>query len=80
LFRRRQRPIRAGAIKAPANQGAGRSGARIVPFVGAGAGMAFISDGVASCGMCSTQFAYQGTVGVGYNVNDNIRIDIDTRY
>jgi outer membrane protein OmpA-like peptidoglycan-associated protein len=55
-------------------------GARIVPFVGAGIGMAFMSDGVASCGMCSTQFAYQSTVGVGYNINDNIRIDFETRY
>jgi outer membrane protein OmpA-like peptidoglycan-associated protein len=55
-------------------------GARIVPFVGAGVGMAFMSDGVASCGMCSTQFAYQSTIGVGYNVNDNIRIDFETRY
>ncbi|MBV8190267.1 MAG: OmpA family protein [Alphaproteobacteria bacterium] len=55
-------------------------GARIVPYVGAGLGMAFISDGVASCGICSTQFAYQSTVGVGYNVNDNIRIDFETRY
>ena len=42
--------------------------------------MAFISDGVGSCGMCSTQFAYQSTVGVGYNVNDNIRLDFETRY
>jgi outer membrane protein OmpA-like peptidoglycan-associated protein len=55
-------------------------GAIIVPYVGAGAGMAFISDGVASCGMCSTQFAYQSTVGVGFNVNDNLRFDIETRY
>jgi outer membrane protein OmpA-like peptidoglycan-associated protein len=55
-------------------------GARIVPYVGAGAGMAFISDGVASCGMCSTQFAYQSTAGVGFNINDNFRIDIETRY
>src|SRR5262249_27314569 len=55
-------------------------GAIIVPYVGAGVGMAFISDGVASCGMCSTQFAYQSTVGVGWNVNDNLRFDIETRY
>jgi opacity protein-like surface antigen len=55
-------------------------GARIVPYVGFGAGMAFISDGVGSCGMCSTQFAYQGGGGVGFNITENIRIDIDTRY
>jgi outer membrane protein OmpA-like peptidoglycan-associated protein len=55
-------------------------GAIIVPYVGAGAGMAFISDGVGSCGMCSTQFAYQTTAGVGWNVNDNLRFDIETRY
>jgi len=55
-------------------------GAIIVPYVGLGVGTAFISDGVGSCGMCSTQFAYQSTVGVGFNVNDNLRFDIETRY
>ena len=41
-------------------------GAIIVPYVGVGVGTAFISDGVGSCGMCSTQFAYQSSVGVGF--------------
>src|SRR5262249_61739354 len=40
-------------------------GARIVPYLGAGAGMAFISDGVGSCGMCSPPFAYPSTGRVG---------------
>jgi OOP family OmpA-OmpF porin len=55
-------------------------GAVIVPYVGVGIGMAFISDTVAACGVCSTQFAYQGAVGVGYNVTPSMRVDLDTRY
>ena len=30
--------------------------------------------------MCSTQFAYQGIVGLGYNATQNLRIDLDGRY
>src|SRR5262249_13189758 len=52
----------------------------IVPYVGAGVGMAFISDGLASCGMCRTQFAYPSTLGLGFNVNDNLRFYIETPY
>ena len=56
------------------------AGGRIVPYIGAGAGVAFISidgeDGVAS----STQFAYQGIVGVGYNIDSMFRINLEGRY
>jgi len=30
--------------------------------------------------MCSTQFAYQGMIGVGYNATSNIRLDLEGRY
>ena len=30
--------------------------------------------------MCTTQFAYQGIVGLGYNVNQNFRVNLDGRY
>ena len=55
-------------------------GAKITPYVGAGIGLAFADQGIIGCSMCSTQFAYQGIVGVGYNVNKNWRIDLDGRY
>ena len=56
-------------------------GATITPYVGAGAGIAFVDPSLsAGCTMCSTQFAYQGIVGVGYNVAPGWRIDLDGRY
>ena len=32
------------------------------------------------CSLCSTQFAYQGIVGLGWNVDRNFRINLDGRY
>jgi OOP family OmpA-OmpF porin len=56
-------------------------GAVVTPFVGAGAGIAFVDPSISpGCTMCSTQFAYQGILGVSYNVNQNLRIDLDGRY
>jgi OOP family OmpA-OmpF porin len=52
-------------------------GSTITPYVGAGAGIAFI-DGDAS--LSSTQFAYQGIVGLGWNVDTNFRVNLDGRY
>jgi opacity protein-like surface antigen len=49
----------------------------ITPYIGAGAGVAFV-DGDNSLG--STQFAYQGIIGLGWNVDTNFRINIDGRY
>ena len=49
----------------------------ITPYVGAGAGVAFI-DGTSS--LNSTQFAYQGIVGLGWNVDTNFRVNLDGRY
>ncbi len=56
-------------------------GATITPYVGAGAGIAFVDPSLAGgCTMCSTQFAYQGIIGLGYNVSQNWRVDLDGRY
>ena len=52
-------------------------GATITPYVGAGAGVGFV-DGDSSLG--STQFAYQGIVGLGWNVDTNFRVNLDGRY
>lgn len=56
-------------------------GATITPFIGAGAGIAFVDPSIApGCTMCSTQFAYQGIVGVSYNISPSVRLDLDGRY
>jgi OmpA-OmpF porin, OOP family len=49
----------------------------ITPYIGAGAGVAFV-DSNASLG--STQFAYQGMLGVAYNVSDQLRFMVEGRY
>ena len=53
------------------------AGSVITPYVGAGVGVAFV-DGDSSLG--STQFAYQGIIGLGWNVDTNFRINLDGRY
>ena len=53
------------------------AGSVITPYVGAGAGVAFV-DGDSSLG--STQFAYQGIIGLGWNVDSNFRVNLDGRY
>jgi len=53
------------------------AGSVITPYVGAGAGIAFV-DGDSSLG--STQFAYQGIIGLGWNVDTNFRVNLDGRY
>jgi outer membrane protein OmpA-like peptidoglycan-associated protein len=52
-------------------------GATITPYVGAGAGIGFV-DSNASLG--STVFAYQGIIGVGWNIDYNFRVNLDGRY
>jgi outer membrane protein OmpA-like peptidoglycan-associated protein len=58
-------------------------GAVITPYIGAGAGVAFV-DGMDIFGtttsLSNTVFAYQGIIGVGYNVDSNLRINLDARY
>ena len=56
-------------------------GATITPYVGAGAGIAFIDPSLsAGCTMCSTQFTYQGIVGVAWNIDQSLRLSLDGRY
>ncbi len=49
----------------------------ITPYIGAGAGIAFVDSDTA---LGSTQFAYQGIIGLGWNVSDMFRVDLDGRY
>jgi len=49
----------------------------ITPYIGAGAGVGFV-DGNSS--LSSTQFAYQGIVGLAWNASDMFRISLDGRY
>ena len=53
------------------------AGSTITPYVGAGAGLGLV-DGNSS--LSSTVFAFQGIVGVGWNVDSNFRINLDGRY
>jgi OOP family OmpA-OmpF porin len=53
------------------------AGSVITPYVGAGAGVAFV---VGDSSLGSTQFAYQGIIGLGWNVDTNFRINLDGRY
>jgi opacity protein-like surface antigen len=55
-------------------------GATLTPYIGAGAGIAFADPGINGCSLCSTQFAYQGIVGVGWNIDQNFRVNLDARY
>ena len=52
-------------------------GSVITPYIGAGAGVGFV-DSNQSLG--STVFAYQGIIGLGWNVDTNFRVNIDGRY
>jgi OmpA-OmpF porin, OOP family len=53
------------------------AGGVIVPFIGAGAGVGFID---ADLPLRSTQFAYQGILGIGYNATPAMRIGLEGRY
>jgi OOP family OmpA-OmpF porin len=55
-------------------------GATITPYIGAGAGIAFADATLNGCSLCSTQFAYQGIVGLGWNVDKSFRVNLDGRY
>ena len=58
-------------------------GAVITPYIGAGAGIGFV-DGFNAWGdrtdLSNTVFAYQGIIGLGWNVDQNFRINLDGRY
>ncbi len=58
-----------------------RPGATITPYAGGGIGLAFVNPGLGGgCTMCSTDFAYQGIIGVGYNASSAMRVNLDARY
>ena len=56
------------------------AGGAFVPYVGVGAGVAFLNAGALGNAVNSTQFAYQAMVGVGYNINEVFRINLEGRY
>jgi outer membrane protein OmpA-like peptidoglycan-associated protein len=56
------------------------AGGVIVPYIGAGAGVAFVNSSALGLSTSSTQFAYQAILGVGYNVDPMFRINLDARY
>lgn len=57
------------------------AGSRFVPYVGGGLGIAFVNaSGFPGGGASSTQFAYQGIVGIGYNMTEKLRLNLDGRY
>ncbi len=56
------------------------AGSRFVPYVGAGAGVAFLNAGALNNSVNSTQFAYQAMVGAGYNLDETFRINLEGRY
>jgi len=56
------------------------AGGVIVPYIGAGAGVAFINSSALGLSTSSTQFAYQAILGVGYNIDPQFRVNLDARY
>src|SRR5882757_7994484 len=56
------------------------AGQAIVPYIGAGAGVAFLNAGALGSTAQSTQFAYQGIVGVGWNIDPMFRLNLEGRY
>ena len=56
------------------------AGGTIVPYIGAGAGVAFINSSALGLSSSSTQFAYQAILGVGYNIDPTFRVNVDARY
>src|ERR1700730_709171 len=56
-----------------------RMGWSIIPYVGAGAGIAFVNASALGGSTSSTQFAYQGIICVCYDIDQNWRINIDGR-
>jgi outer membrane protein OmpA-like peptidoglycan-associated protein len=56
------------------------AGGTIVPYIGAGAGVAFVRSSALGLSTDSTQFAYQAILGVGYNIDPMFRVNLDARY
>jgi OOP family OmpA-OmpF porin len=49
----------------------------ITPYIGAGAGVAFVDSNTA---LGNTLFAYEGIVGVGYNIDSQWRVALEGRF
>jgi outer membrane protein OmpA-like peptidoglycan-associated protein len=56
------------------------AGGTIVPYIGAGAGIAFVKTSQLNLSDNTTAFAYQGIIGVGYNIDSQWRMNLDGRY
>ncbi len=56
------------------------AGGTIVPYIGAGAGVAFEKVSALNAQDNNTVFAYQGIVGVGYNIDSQFRVNLEGRY
>ena len=56
------------------------AGGTIVPYIGAGAGIAFVRTSALGFSSDTTQFAYQAILGVGYNIDPMFRVNLDARY
>jgi len=56
------------------------AGGTIVPYIGAGAGVAFVRSSALGFTTDTTQFAYQAILGVGYNIDPMFRVNLDARY
>src|SRR5689334_14958685 len=56
------------------------AGGTIVPYIGAGAGIAFVRTSALGGSTDTTQFAYQAILGVGYNIDPMFRVNLDARY
>jgi outer membrane protein OmpA-like peptidoglycan-associated protein len=50
----------------------------LTPYVGVGAGIAFVSTDTALFG--STQFGYEGILGLGWNIDSQWRVAVEGRY
>ncbi len=56
------------------------AGGTLVPYVGVGAGVAFLNASLGGGSSSSTQFAYQAMIGLGYNIDPMFRINLEGRY
>jgi outer membrane protein OmpA-like peptidoglycan-associated protein len=54
--------------------------AAVTPYVGGGLGVAWLDDSIQGCNLCTTQFAYQAIIGVGWNATPAFRVGFEGRY
>jgi OOP family OmpA-OmpF porin len=56
------------------------AGQTLVPYIGAGLGIAFVNASALGGYSSSTNFAYQGIVGLGWNIDSQFRLNLEGRY